>query len=92
MPHARIGPALVFEPMNSHRWQDWFARVDVQLHALQGEEPLPLATYTVATAPTASDHTGHVIYVTNGDSGSPCIAVSNGTSWLRISLGAAISA
>lgn len=35
---------------------------------------------------------GDVVFVTNGAGGSPCLAVYNGTSWLRIALGAAISA
>jgi hypothetical protein len=32
------------------------------------------------------------VYCTNGNGGVPCLAVSNGTSWLRVALGAAISA
>jgi hypothetical protein len=35
---------------------------------------------------------GDVAYVIDGDDGDPCIAVNDGTDWLRISLGAAISA
>lgn len=52
--------------------------------------PVELEQYSVATAPAAGTN-GRVIYVTNGDSGSPCLAVDNGTNWLRLSLGAAIS-
>lgn len=51
-----------------------------------------LESYTVATVPAASAHTGRMIYVTNGAAGSPSLAYSNGTSWLRILLGAAVSA
>lgn len=56
--------------------------------------PVRLPSYTVATAPAAAFETatGSVIYVSDGDAGNPCLAVSNGTSWLRVSLGAAISA
>lgn len=36
--------------------------------------------------------TGDVMYCSNGDAGSPCLAIYNGTSWLRIALGSAISA
>ena len=50
-----------------------------------------LKSYTVAGLPTAVGKTGQVVYVSNGDSGSACIAVSNNTSWLRIALGAAVS-
>ena len=35
---------------------------------------------------------GKVVYCTDGDGGSPCLAVDNGSSWLRINLGAAVSA
>ena len=49
-------------------------------------------SYTVATLPTASAHTGKLIYVSNGAAGSPCLAYSNGTSWLRITLGTAVAA
>lgn len=34
---------------------------------------------------------GSVIYVSNGNAGSACIAVSNGTNWLAVSLGSAIA-
>jgi len=50
---------------------------------------IKLATYTVTTAPTGS--VGEIIYVTNGDAGSPCLAVHNGTDWKVVSLGATIS-
>lgn len=47
--------------------------------------------YTVATAPSATAYPGSMIYVSNGASGSPTIAFSNGTSWLRLTSGAVIS-
>lgn len=34
---------------------------------------------------------GDVVYCSNGDAGDPCLAVYNGTDWLRLSLGTAIS-
>lgn len=51
-----------------------------------------LDEYTVAGAPAASLYTGRLIHVSDGDAGSPCLAYSNGTDWLRITLGAAIAA
>lgn len=42
-----------------------------------------LETFTVATAPDATQYTGAIIYVSNGAAGSPCIAFSNGTNWIR---------
>lgn len=50
-----------------------------------------LLSTTVSGAPAAGT-AGRVIYVSDGDAGSPCLAVDNGTNWLRVSLGAAISA
>lgn len=42
------------------------------------------ASYTVATAPTAaSQGAGCVIFLSDGAAGSPCLAVSDGTNWLR---------
>jgi hypothetical protein len=48
-------------------------------------------SYTVATVPSAAAFPAHAIHVSNGDSGAPCLAVSDGTDWLRIALGAAVS-
>lgn len=47
---------------------------------------------TVAELGALSAITGDVAYCSNGDGGSPCIAVYTGTNWLRIALGSAISA
>lgn len=50
-------------------------------------------TYTVAGAPSASAAgAGTVIYVSNGAAGSPVLAFSNGTNWLRVDTLATISA
>lgn len=57
--------------------------------------PFTLASYTVAELASdypASAHANAVVYCVNGDAGSPCLAVSNGTNWLRIALGAAVAA
>ena len=55
--------------------------------------PPLLPSTTVAAAPSAATAgAGAAIYVSDGDSGSPCLAVSDGTTWRRIALGAAISA
>ena len=53
---------------------------------------LKLSEYTVAGVPAAADHKGRLIYVSNGNAGAPCLAYSNGTSWLRIALGTAVAA
>lgn len=48
--------------------------------------------YTVAQLPAASAaNAGFIVYVTNGNTGAACLAVSNGTSWLRLT-GTAVSA
>jgi hypothetical protein len=35
---------------------------------------------------------GDIAFASDGDAGSPCLSVYNGTDWVRISVGAAISA
>lgn len=49
-------------------------------------------TYTVATVPAAASYTGHTIFVSNGAAGNPCLAVSDGTNWLRCDTLAAVAA
>jgi hypothetical protein len=53
---------------------------------------LVLSTYTVASLPPAASYPGRQVWVTNGAGGAPCLAVSNGTAWLRIVPGAAVNA
>lgn len=58
-------------------------------------QPFRLIQATVAELNAdypAGSWTGGVAYCTNGDSGSPCLAVSNGLAWKRVALGATISA
>lgn len=50
--------------------------------------PLIAASYSNGTLPSASSASGQVAYVTNGDAGAPCLAVSNGSVWLRVPLDA----
>jgi hypothetical protein len=47
---------------------------------------LPTASLT-----TGSHATGQLVFCTDGDSGSPCLAVYDGTSFKRIALGATVS-
>lgn len=54
--------------------------------------PLKLKSYTVAGVPTASAHTGALIYVSNGAAGDPVVAFSDGTNWLRVDTKVAITA
>lgn len=51
-----------------------------------------LPSYAVAGLPAAAKNTGKLVHVSNGAAGSPCLAYSNGTNWLRITLGAAVAA
>jgi hypothetical protein len=56
--------------------------------------PFRLISKTVAELAAnypASSWLGAVVYCSNGNTGSPCLAVSNGTSWLRVALGAAVA-
>lgn len=57
--------------------------------------PFRLSSYTVAELAAgypASSWMNAVVYCTNGNGGAPCLAVSNGTSWLRVPFGAAVAA
>ena len=51
-----------------------------------------LQSFTVANVPAAADWKHRIIFVTNGATGDPCLAVSDGPDWLQIALGAAIAA
>lgn len=53
---------------------------------------IQLNSYTVATVPSAAANPRDLIYVSNGAAGSPVLAFSNGTNWLRVDTLAAISA
>ena len=46
------------------------------------EGAITLPTFTVATAPSASDLTGTIVFVSDGLAGDPTIAVSDGTDWI----------
>jgi len=53
---------------------------------------LQLPTYSVSQASgLGNTASGQIIYVTNGDSGNPCLAVYSGGAWKRVVLGATIS-
>jgi len=55
-------------------------------------QSIQLPSYTVAQANALGNvAAGQVIYVSNGDSGSPCLAVYSGGIWKRVSFGATIS-
>ena len=57
------------------------------IHSLQ------LPTYTVTQANALSNKVaGQLIYVSNGDGGSPSLAVYNGSNWQKVVFGGAISA
>ena len=54
---------------------------------------IKVPTYTVASAPSASDvGAGTIIYVSNGAQGSAIIAFSDGTNWKRSDTGGTIAA
>jgi len=57
------------------------------------DSAMSLPQIAVASLPAAAAaNLDHVVYCTDGDAGAPCLAVSDGTNWLRIALGAAVSA
>jgi hypothetical protein len=71
--------------------------VDLIQDSLISDASAPFRLINVTVAELAADYpaaswTGAIVYCSNGASGSPCLAVSNGTNWLRIALGAAVAA
>ena len=60
--------------------------------ALAAKQPLTGNTFTVATLPAAASNVGRTVYVSNGSAGSPSAAISDGTNWKVIALGATVSA
>jgi hypothetical protein len=60
--------------------------------AVADYQPKTGNTYTVSTLPAAASNVGRVVYVSNGSAGSPCAAISNGTVYKVIALGATVAA
>lgn len=50
-----------------------------------------LPTFTVSGVPAAASFPRRLIHVSNGNAGSPCVAISDGTDWKVIAIGATIS-
>jgi len=59
-------------------------------HVQARADTVKLRTYTVATLPAGV--AGQLIYVSDGDAGSPTLAMYDGTAYKRISLGATVDA
>lgn len=68
-------------------WFRWVSRVTDRLN---GREPMKLRAYTVATLPAAVDWKNHAAIVTD-EVGGATIAVSDGTSWLRVADGTEVT-
>ena len=49
-----------------------------------------LPSYAVSALPSAGT-AGRLVFCTDGDGGSKCLAVDDGTAWTRIALGAPVS-
>lgn len=59
--------------------------------------PIALPSYSAAelldgTTLNAVTYARHVVYCSNGNAGAACLAVSNGTSWVRVVFGATVAA
>ncbi len=64
---------------------------DARLDNIEAGPVLP--TYTVAGLPAATGaNARRMVWVSNGNAGAACLAISNGTNWLRVGLGAAVAA
>ena len=49
-----------------------------------------LPSYAVSALPSAGT-AGRIVFCTDGDGGSKCLAVDDGTNWKRVALGATVS-
>ena len=52
---------------------------------------ITLENFTVSELP-ANGTTGRLVFVSNGDGGNACLAIDNGTNWVRVNLGSTVSA
>ena len=43
--------------------------------------PMEFGSYITSSVPPAADHNKRVIYVNDGNAGSPCLAISDGSDW-----------
>jgi hypothetical protein len=68
------------------------AAVTIAPNGLKMNGDLILPIYSTASVPDPSTRYMVTVGVTDGDSGAPCLAVSDGGSWKRLALGATISA
>jgi hypothetical protein len=75
--------AVLDGPRFTQLWFKWVSRVTSMLG---GREPYRMAAYTVATLPDATKCARCVVIVTDETDGQT-LAVSDGTSWLRVSDG-----
>jgi hypothetical protein len=66
------------------------AHLTVDANYVEGSKPLVVPSFAVAGAPTGK--AGALGYCTNGDTGSACFTVHDGSNWKVVSLGATISA
>lgn len=58
---------------------------------IQSDFGFDLPSFAVADLPDAGDYEGVLVHCSNGAGGNPCLAYSDGTDWLRILIGVAVS-
>jgi hypothetical protein len=68
-----------------------FSNSGLYVSSLNVSANVQLPVYTVAQTANITGNTGQVIYVSNGDTGNPCLAVYSAGAWKRVTLGATIS-
>lgn len=56
---------------------------EMQVHEdfFQISRPMQFSNYITSSVPPAADHNTRVIYVADGNQGSPCLAISDGSDW-----------
>ena len=87
---SKIAATYLPDEINSSSGQDLI--LDPSSDKVKIEHILNLNPQTVAQLNARTDQVeGDVAYCSNGDAGSKCLAIYNGTDWKVVSLGATIS-
>ncbi len=79
---------LISDPDTGRVNQVWATQLNAVFDAVAG--PFPLRSFAKATLPDAAKYAFSIIYVPD-DVGGVCVAVSDGTHWKKLTLGATVS-
>jgi len=78
----------IVDPKTGNIDQNWATQLNALFDAIAG--PLPLRVFAKAQLPAAAKYANNIVFVPD-DVAGPCLAVSDGTNWKKITLGATVS-